>query len=478
MLSPEQELAHIQCFPRLESSRDARFHLNAIRSPIYRVPIEVLSQIFQQVVNVGADTLDLQSQESYYSIGRAITLSSISFGFRQVALGISDLWRRVTFKKVDKCIHHFGPLLRHSSSLADYLDLTIYFNDNPRRDVIRIVADVLTSPAIRPKVKALALDCHIELCRWEDWDTRLTSFLTLDTLTIALDRHDRGSELHLSNIPLRRLHISGGSWFLKSISLHPSVQILHLDSVPLQGRVMDVLKTCPNLIECSLSLHYWESTRSRMLFSNPIILTHLRRLSLPIHHDICTAESLRDLKLPALEFLKLSFHDHSMIRPSNLILFCSHVATALKSLSIDFSEIWEYNDFRQLFNLPFLNLQRLELHTTTPKGLVDAVRALIPGGRNDLYFPHLHALTLKYPTQTSDGFELLPELVIGLMNTWSAGETSHFHLDFDIDRGSRRAVDRLWIPELREQMKLIIESRKFLEITRNNEREWLYEEQT
>ncbi|XP_006458754.1 hypothetical protein AGABI2DRAFT_115776 [Agaricus bisporus var. bisporus H97] len=478
MLSAEQELVHIPHFHNQKLKRDVGPRMSELRSPIYKIPVEVLTQIFQQVVDVDADILDLPLQESYSSIGLAITLSSISFGFRQVALRTADLWRRVTFKKVDKCIHHFSPLLRHSSSRADHLDLTIYFNKNPHRDIIRLVAEILCFPAIRPKVKALRLDCYVELCRWGNLDTKLTSFLNLDTLIIALDRHDRGSELHLSAVPLRRLHISGGSWFLKSISLHPSVQVLHLDSVPLQGMVMDVLKTCPNLVECSLSLHYWESIRSRILFSNPIILQHLRRLSLPIHHDICTVESLRDLKLPALEFLKLGFHDHSMISPSNLTLFCRHVSTTLKSLSIDFSDSWEYGGFRRLFELPFPNLEHLELCTTVPKCLADAVRALIPAedGNNDLYFPRLCVLALEYPIQKGDVFGPLPGLVLDLLNTWKVGETSNFHLDFKTNKCFGRVVDRMWSPELREELKLMVERRQFLEVTRNSEREWLYED--
>lgn len=155
------ELVHIN--EQITSLDDHILQLNELRralhrrscqlrnacSPAYTLPVEVLSHIFQFTIDPGTDTLLADFKTYSTCLRSALTLSSVSTPFRQVALDTPELWKRIPLKifKV-KNIDKFVSLLRHCTTLSPYVGVSVW-EALREADIPSVVETLLSSDIAR-----------------------------------------------------------------------------------------------------------------------------------------------------------------------------------------------------------------------------------------------------------------------------------------------------------------------------------------
>lgn len=439
---------------------------NHLRSPIYAIPIEVVSQIFQQLCN---------SRQSY--VGRtgwestplsihcdAITLSAVSSHWRQIAFATPRLWERMRFWLHPPRVNSGSAWLQYCASHVQFLDISVVGYDHdaiwrwdPLEQIIHPITKVLFSPDIARKVKALSL-AHSPL---HDWIPMLPSFPLLNSLALRdVLTPENTSSLDLQTFPLFRVCLEDIRFI--SVSLPASVQVLHLYNV--RSRIsMDLLRQCPNLVECINDIGSY--TIHEVSFTTHLALNHLKTLAWPLTEGLSDAASIHNLQMPVLEHLKLEYTwEHTSQASGAITLLCHQLSTTLLSLTlVSFRVGWTFNILREVFKLSLHNLRILKLESWSIISLLEAIRLLTPSedeynNHEIKYLPSLKSLTLTASTDgITSGYHPFSRLLLDLLERRRAGETFRFHLNFSVPE-ERGWVDEddIWPPELQEELRMIV----------------------
>jgi hypothetical protein len=405
------------------------------------------------------DPLKPDALNRSYGLRQAFALASVSNHFHDVALGTPDLWKRITLLVPEDPTSWMSSrsLLHHCASYAPYLELIVNVS-GPRSDfTAEMIAQVFSSPDTTRKIKAL--EVSPSLSTWTAILSFLSSLPTLDTLVI--------NDTPVHHIDLRGLSLSHVVIYadeaLESISLPPSMEVLHLFDFP----ELAFLKQCPNLVE-----FVFDNVDPNKPLVDLLTLNHLKRLSVTINSP---TSPLKNLQTPTLEFLRLEWR-FAEVGLASIIPFCRQVSTGLTTLILDiFPEIWKIADFELLFiSLP--KLRNLELYPRYFEYIFYPIYALLHQKDNskDMHLPSLKYLVVGHHVFHYNHPPFFPYWFLDLLTLRRVGETSYFHLDFKVHFVT--PWDQIWSPRLRDKLRSILRGRQ-IEITYHNKRiEWLYAE--
>jgi hypothetical protein len=433
----------------------ALYHLaDQLHSPIYTIPLEILSLIFQEMVEP-EDPLKRDFRARSRGLQQAFVLASVSTHFRDVALRTPELWERIHLpilaeepSKWAECTS----LLRHCASYASHLELSVRALGSHYHPylTVKMIAQIFSSPVVKQKIKVLRLLTLFRDPR--EMISFLSSLPALDTLALFNDIEYPTFHIDLSSLSLPHAAIHDTS-YLKSISLPSSTKVLHLTNIHTTLK-LDFLKQCPDLVELVIDI-FGQHNKSYDLFT----LKQLKRLS------ATTTQILKNLQTRILNSLSLGWINRDNAEGlTSIIPFCRQISTSLTTLILNyFPETWESTDFQLLFgSLP--KLRNLGLFPVWIENIVKPICALQyrKDTREDLYLPTLERLVVGSHAFGHSHLSCFP----------NGGETSHFHLDFRIDFPT--SWGQIWLPRLRDELRWISRGRQ-IEITYYGERiEWLY----
>lgn len=444
-----------------EMESDLLHHPNQLHSPIYSIPPEITSLIFLQLYNsrrnikIGATGWE----EAPSGIHRhAITLSSVSTQWRQIAFATTKLWERLSLQVGEGAnnANRVAALLLHYASHANYLYIRLSFvKHEPFSGFspgdISALAEALFSPEITQKVQTLSLYAPPS-----GWLPKLSSFPALTTLALAdVTYHRYPSKLQLESLPLSRVFLQGDRFEL--IILPPSVEVLHLEGTP-SILNMALLYQCPNLVECkSISVG-----RRTFPFATNLTLGRLKTLIWAFNEGFSKVESIQRLRMPAIESLHIT--SPRLYSPETIIMLCHQLSTTLVSLTLDpFSHQHSLDDtLHQLFDSSLPNLQVLKLLQWLPIMILETLRILTPS--EDEYrnkeinrLPNLRSLTIiTQINSTCEHQYEFPRAVLDFLGRRRVGEIPRFHLDFKL----HRALVTIWSPELRGELNRVVRGRQ------------------
>jgi hypothetical protein len=440
-----------------------------MRSPVYILPVDVLSYIFQLAVDPGTNSLLADIQTYSKCLRQSLILSSVSTHLRQVALGTPELWKRIPLKifKIT-LIDRFTSLLGHCTALSPYVGVSVWEVLN-EAEAPRVVETLLT-PDIARKIRAF------ELKHFQDtaniWIKKLqVSSPMLNTFSItrespAFKEADDETSLSfdLGSLDTVTRVVIRGPYLVPPINLPPSVQVLRLYNVPKVVQ-LSLIYQCPNLIECLANSDedIYADIITPSPFPDPLALNYLKRLTWPINCGLDTIRFVQNFQLPSLEYLQI--HHYQREKLDGVRLLCYNVSATLTTLVIyTLSFTPEYDDLRELFRLPLPMLVNLGISSISMEPILSAIRALPPndGECNDLEHQHLPSLRLLILACNS---RIEPHLLPDLFTKWRIGETSYFHVKVK----SPLSADEDWSPELREELKSIVGDRR-IEVTWNNKK--------
>ncbi|KAF7773211.1 hypothetical protein Agabi119p4_5378 [Agaricus bisporus var. burnettii] len=427
---------------------------NQLRSPSYTVPVEVLSRIFQELV---AAVLRPFSTPPYYYykaccavLRQSFIISSVSMHFRQVALGMPELWERIGFEFVKPPVHKYMPLFEHCATRAYPRFLSLRFRYAfalhkfiPSNEEIRFLENTLFSPHITREVHTLDLG---SIPPWLSMPSIPSTFPRLEILTIDVDDV---LPLDLRALPLSRLTLRGDR--ARSILLPPSVQYIDISGAPYRG----LLHQCPNLAEGFIGA---EILREYFDDNGPP-LCRLKRLTckMPSNPNFTFSSLIGDSRMSSLEYLKITntFYQNQMV--SLILRLSGNAPSTLKVLFLKGLRVDPHAT--SLFRLPMQNLQDLKIGADTSEDLVSAIRALTLGAKefdNEemKYLPRLKFLGLE----SESGIRDFPAAIIELLKETEIGVAHDFHLA--LPSNLRGRGDEEWSPELREELNSIVNSRR------------------
>lgn len=425
--------------------------------PIYTIPFEVIWDIFQEVCDAepSSEGFLLETKRP------AMIFSSVSSHWRRIVFAMPWLWERLCFHVTRKSSSGNAALLQHYASHANTLNVSI--SCSPRSNFgnpdFQPITRALFSSDITPKIKALKL-----VYPPDEWIPLLSSFAQLETLAIA--RSTGRLHLQLQSLRLTRVHLFRVTF--EFITLPASVKALHLSGMA-PNTIMSLLRQCPNLTE---SLSYSGS----ILFSASLGPDHLRKAIQvqPMDAGSPATRTVQMMQLPPFDSLKLinlPLLHPPMLPPTNIIWFCHQLCANLVSLTLERLE-WTLADLRHLFRFPIPNLQVLKLEDRV--ALPNDIRALMPSEEEYNNWeigplPNIRSLTLRSENPTVPDW--FPRLVLDLLEKRRAGKTCRFDLDFTV--GPQEAADKIWKPELRDELRRIVYSRQVYVKRASREIEWL-----
>ncbi|KAF7783264.1 hypothetical protein Agabi119p4_2640 [Agaricus bisporus var. burnettii] len=349
---------HISELNTLRSTLHLRtLQLHNLLSPIYVFPTEILSYIFQLVVN--PESYDHRNFGIHQEcLDRALVLSSVTSQFRHIAFGTPELWNRILLCIVEgDPIGKVSSLLQHCIAHASSVTLCVIERHNKSGSDFRSVIETLLTSDTTRKVKAFKLH---SLNNVSSWTSKLnsSSFPMVESLII---RCGSGTQ-HLSGFDfatlnnLTRLDIDG-AWLNVPIIVPPSVRYLNIYKVSHKVFV-SLLYQCPNLVECAADTI---KGLDGPPFTEPLILSHLKQLDAGGMNAITTEMSLQYLQLPSLESLEL---DHSTVHRSFAgiqVSLCWNVSATLTTLTINtHSRTFDYDELYQLCRFTFPKLRVLK----------------------------------------------------------------------------------------------------------------------
>jgi hypothetical protein len=437
-------ISQLNALRRALRRRSRQLH-NALL-PIHTLPIEVLSQIFQHIIDSEDDHDSKYSKYYEYRecLRLAFVLSSVSTYFRDVALCSPELWKRIPLNIINgEAIGKVSSLLQYCMALAPCVSVSI--SDALEREEACSAAETLFTSDMTRKIKAVELTSPERL---DLWITKLkgSSFPMLDTLDIFCE--DVSLDLRtLNTVTQLRIHELYSDY---PITMPPYVRYLDLVSVRPKA-IVSILYQCPNLEECFAFEHLF-SGDDFAEFNEPLTLGHLKRLTLCFVTVTATSSSAQNLRLPILEYLR--FEVSNATEFSGVFLLCRNVSDTLTTLKIQLSGNVqpEYcDDLYRLCRIPFPMLRKLGL-----RFVGSTIRALTLwagecGNAEPVYFPSLTALTLDCLDN-----EMEPRCFLGLLDKWRAGNVSYFHVKV---KGHRLCL-RDWSQELREELRSVVGGRQ------------------
>jgi hypothetical protein len=427
-----------------------QYHPNKLPNklpPIYTIPIEVLSRIFEQLVVILHENKHFRWYRACLS--HAFVLRSVSTHFRHVALGTPALWKGVAIYIPNrKSVGSSLSLLKHCISLAASVNVSII--DQLDEEEACLAIDALFTADTIPKIGAFELMPSAEATTL--WIKKLkgSSFPMLDALSMNITpslNFDFGS---LKTVT--RLSLCGTS-IHKAIVAPPSLQYLTTTGISIRAMV-SLLYQCPKLVEFS-AIIYPSHSEEGIKFNKPLTLGQLKRLTIDRIDFATTPPPLPNLRLPSLETLELIHHNENHF--IEFILLCQNVSATLKTLKIRIASEakLEKDEAYQLWKLPFPHLRELEFTSISEAAFESAIcmlelRADECCNTESRCLPSLTKLTLRCSSKWG------PRCLLDFLRKLKIGDASYFYLEF---RCSGSGIQD-WPPDLREELRSIVGSRR------------------
>jgi hypothetical protein len=428
--------------------------LHNLLSPIQTLPIEVLSYIFQQLVDPDQCYRRCLPWYRRY-LTQALVLSSVSSHFRRVAFGTSKLWKCIPLYITNgEAIGKASSLLQHCIALAPTINISVF--DRLDEEGARSAIDILLTSDVTRKVKIFELYGAIYASPWVE-KLEGSSFPMLGALSIRSHVIDLTYDFGTLKT-LTRLCISDHS-INRPIIMPLSLQHLNIAHVtPLV--FLSVASQCLNLVECAVDFEseFFDNLDGNNQFSEPVTLNHLKRLNfrvLNVREMSLWAERFR---LPSLETLELEHGQENTIAGARPL--CHSVSATLTTLVINtLSDTLNYDDLYQLYRLPFPKLRRLEFWSGRVEPFLSAIHALALLDNECSTSEARRLPTLRFILlRCSSAFK--PRSLLDLLKKWRIGEAFYFHIQ--LHRYELSYSD--WSPELRQELKSIIGERR-IEVT-------------
>jgi hypothetical protein len=466
LMSERDELAHIdgklrsldQHISQLTTSRHALLlrsrQLQNSLLPVHNLPVEILSLIFKHLVNALCGK-DSDSDYQYRTrLRQAFVLGSVSSHFRHVAFTTPELWRRICLKIINiEAIGRALSLLQHCIALSPSVDICVSevpFDEEEARSAL----DILLTQDTTRKIK------FFEICSsfhppdlWTD-KFKKVSFPMLDTLSIRLE-YSEPLLLDIQALTNMTRLIIYAPWEEHSIIVPPSIQYLSTRYI-LEEALVPLLYRCPNLIECDITdFADYEDLDADILFTRPLILPYLKRLSSPGINVFTSSSCVENIHLPSLEFLDLQCLEIN--RFDGPLLLCRNVAATLTTLALTiFSGEPESNVLSQLCRISFPKLKKMTIHCKCWAPLLPHVLDLLEvedGCHNfkPYRFPALESFIWECTTDAE------PHHLLDLLREPKVGKAFYFHiwLHFFRNRQSYQST-----PGLLEELRTIISGRQ------------------
>jgi hypothetical protein len=399
--------------------------------PIYNIPTEILSYIFQLAVNLSVRHLTRTSLYRH-CLPRALDLSSVSFHFHHVAFCTPELWQRVPlFLTSRQAVCKASSLLRHCVTVAPMLKITV--SETLVKEEARPAIDILLTPDVTQKIGTF--DLYKSIYASDLWieKLRISSFPMLGTLRIRFPPKHRGynfgalkalTKLSLDHYGLENILMT------HPIIVPPTLRYLNSGYCSEEG-LLSLLRQTPNLVECVAKIEVFNGgTR----ITGPLTLNHLRRLSLLANFRAETRSLAQYLRLPSLEALKLTVSGTNGLQA--FIPLCRVISTTVSTLTI--TVVWftlDSKDLYQLCRLPFPKLRKLKITSDIFKSIQNIIQALTPvGGENSntetCYLPALDSIILH-----CNGYDTEPQYLLDSLKRWSIGDAFDFCIQHDLGEG-------------------------------------------
>lgn len=366
----------------------------ALISSIRCFPYELLSRIFLEAL----PTPD-HSEKSLKALRRAVMFpGQVCKHWRDVVLSTPKVWSKITFVSESESN---AALVQSCLSRSGVHPLSIYLSGR-----INLGPSKPTSPVL--------LDLIAQSDRWQDLVFQTTdAFIAglrsarhrlsyLQTLSITNDKFETYPHtLDTFEIAPRLRSLTLGPGVSLTWLRIPWSQLTHCDIFTCQMTIngcFEVLDNSPNLVECTLALHYQGAVAHQ---PRPLIQhKHLRALSISIRKNLDIGPLLDNLTLPALQAFSIHCDNAAPWAHSQFLSLLSRSACLLLKLCLhfDFKQFADDELIHYLQLLPSLcelELQRECARTTLTSSFLVRLTRHVPGDdQNDCLLPNLRVLRL------------------------------------------------------------------------------------
>lgn len=462
-------------------------HHNHHSSPIYTLPLEILSAIFRltcmsKTVSTGhRDVWQMFNDSPNY---RVIILSCVSSRWRQVVHSMPELWSTVTLDSSNRTIWVNNALLQHYLKHTHTLALSIV-------NYLRVVENwepitsVLFSPDNFDKITTLRIKGGPVL----EWLANISQLTQVQNLCLQYYGASNTQTLLILNLQtmqsLRRVYIDIGRLNSKQVKFPSSVEAVYLYDAHPDARTA-LLYQCPNLTEACMTSH---CSYAPSAFAAPLTLGSLETLRWSVDAGLTNLTSIQNLHLPTLKRLHL-YNGHK-VQPIPVIAFCNQVSQTLVSLKLNYFAGWRADDFEHLFYSGLPHLQVLKLRFWPLSELIMASRTLTPSDvqlcRNEVPLPCLQHLMMRdviidgldfdrvldqFHPRPTDPTSCILSLFLEMLRRRVSGESAPFYLDLPALWESQQ--QRLeWTVELQDEFRQGIRGRDITILQEGKVLEWL-----
>ncbi|KAF5362158.1 hypothetical protein D9756_002154 [Leucocoprinus leucothites] len=440
----------------------ARVHRrsNQLRSPIYTLPTEVLSYIFQNTRSSYQTGEDLgYTEASDPSRGwdefppvdcSAVVLSSICSHWRQVALDTPKLWTSVTLRIQSRKVPSHASLLQHHLTQAKSLDisLNIIFSANRNPRLLESISHILFSPKYLDRIKTLRLKNPPP-----QWIPLLPQLSRVQTLCLIYPRSLRGdTHLNLHSQSLRRLHLAGGAWISVDFSEYVAL-----------------IRQCPNLIGCYS--HYSANQEGLLELSSnhPLVFNHLTSFTWSVSAGINDGTIAQNIFLPALRRLRLIAPD--FVAEDPVIGFIQKHSKTLLSLELEQFAEWTIREYTVLIrhDMPCLLALTVTAQLSSLPGCIKALSLKEEEqAEGRILLPKLKSLRLNEDGMDDPDTDMdrLAPLTLEMLQMRKAGDDFEFEVDIP-DMGAE-FYQVVWPEEVQESFKSYLANHR-VKVTQNSE---------
>ncbi|KAF7768241.1 hypothetical protein Agabi119p4_7484 [Agaricus bisporus var. burnettii] len=285
--------------------------LNQLRASTRVCPPEILSTIFQHASPptdlTALEFLEEDEDGSVSESHRQVTLSAVSWHWRQVIFATPQLWTNAVVNVTRKNAERKAQLLQlYLTNVGNMtISLALYVFPGYGRLILKSELDPVINCIWNgaQKFKLLSL-CSIpqSFISFSPAD-----FTQLEDLRLKWTWDDL-SGFHTTQISafprLRQLYLWGALIHLPSQPLCQSLTILRFFDTPLHISIQ-MLILCPNLVEYTCHQTSIDITETIPQVSEPITFPHMKIFYSPCSADALIAPILHKFKFPALEALGL-----------------------------------------------------------------------------------------------------------------------------------------------------------------------------
>lgn len=445
------------CDP-LERQYEELRERNAVQSPIYVLPPEILSLIFQFV----CPSLNLNKhygieQEGGKSTRRfQFNLSAVSAFWRQVVFSTPHLWTSVDISTLPISVGHASEILRVFFTGSGELPISIGLSFFHLLDV-----DEMASPISPNYPKSRIQELHLNQPPESLISDLTSSYTSLFRLSISSPQY-KAKVLSL-DVPCSHLTLQHTTM---RVELHSAtITNLHLRELR-EDVCLELLKVCVNMVEFRCRSPNSENFPIP-LPTSPFTLPHLKTLEWSLcTQSIVDRAMLRNIRVPALETLVWVEEDDEDLEVTDpRITFFEHLPPTLSTLQMDGpTDGFEFSSAASDLIRRELNVDHLLMRNCHGKNINSLLHDLILNEEKPerpIGLPRLKTITIHYSANQpliSVNFDTLLQVVESRLRHRSQSFPQRsMHLNMFVDSG---LVD--WPIEFKEGVKDLV--RRGLEV--------------